>query len=134
MLVEDITEQRLAGRALKESEARFHRIADSAPMPMWVTRLDRSRDFVNDAYVELMGVSREEALRIDWVSRIHPDDRARMIAETHRRRAQRGKLHRRGAVRDSPRRLSLDARRVASRGAMPRGGCSAISGSRPTSP
>ena len=82
MLVEDVTEQRLAGRALKESEGRFHRIADSAPMPMWVTRLDRSRDFVNDAYVELMGVSREEAQRLDWVSRIHPDDRKRMIAET----------------------------------------------------
>ena len=82
MLVEDVTGQRLAGRALKESEARFHRIADSAPLPMWVTRLDRSRDFVNDAYVELMGVGREEAQRIDWVSRIHPDDRKRMIAET----------------------------------------------------
>ena len=82
MLVEDITEQRLAGRALKESEARFRRIADSAPMPMWVTRLDRTRDFVNDAYVELMGVSRQEAERIDWVSRIHPDDRPQMIAET----------------------------------------------------
>ena len=82
MLVEDITEQRLAGRALRESEARFRRIADSAPMPMWVTRLDRSRDFVNDAYVELMGVSREEAQRIDWVSRIHPEDRARLSAET----------------------------------------------------
>ncbi len=82
MLVEDITEQRLAGRALKESEARFRRIADSAPMPMWVTRLDRSRDFVNDAYAELMGVSREEALKSDWIARIHPDDRPRMIAET----------------------------------------------------
>ena len=82
MLVEDVTEQRTTGRALKESEARFHRIADSAPIPMWVTRLDRSRDFVNDAYVDLMGVSREEAQHIDWVSRIHPDDRPRMIAET----------------------------------------------------
>jgi PAS domain S-box-containing protein len=82
MLVEDVTEQRLAGRALKESEARFRRIADSAPVPMWVTRLDRTRDFVNDAYVELLGVSREEARRIDWSKRIHPDDRRRMIEET----------------------------------------------------
>ena len=82
MLIEDITEQRLAGRALKESEARFHRIADSAPVPMWVTRLDRSRDFVNDAYVEMMGVSHDEARRIQWIDRIHPDDRDRMIAET----------------------------------------------------
>lgn len=82
MLVEDITEQRIAGRALKESEARFRRIADSAPVPMWVTRLDRTRDFVNDAYVELMGVSREEALRMDWTSRIHPDDFPQMRRAT----------------------------------------------------
>ena len=82
MVVADITEQRIAGRALKESEARFHRIADSAPMPMWVTRLDRTRDFVNEAYVEMMGVGRDEAQRIDWVARIHPDDRRRMIADT----------------------------------------------------
>ena len=82
MLVEDVTEQKIAGRALKESEARFHRIADSAPIPMWVTRLDRSRDFVNDAYVELMGVSREEAQKINWVARIHPDDLQRVIGET----------------------------------------------------
>jgi PAS domain S-box-containing protein len=82
MLVEDITEQRVAGRALKESEARFHRIADSAPVPMWVTRLDRSRDFVNDAYVELMGVDREEAMRVEWSTRIHPDDFPRMVADT----------------------------------------------------
>jgi PAS domain S-box-containing protein len=82
MLVEDITEQRLAGGALKESEERFRRIANSAPVPMWVTRLDRTRDFVNEAYVELMGVSREAALQIDWSSRIHPDDREQMIAAT----------------------------------------------------
>ena len=82
MLIQDITEQRIAGRALSESEARFRRIADSAPVPMWVTRLDRTRDFVNDAYVEMMGVSREEAQRVNWVDRIHPDDRQRMIEET----------------------------------------------------
>ena len=82
MLVEDVTEQRVTGRALRESEARFRRIADSAPVPMWVTRIDRSRDFVNDAYVELMGVGREEARTMNWAKRIHPDDRHRMVEET----------------------------------------------------
>ncbi len=82
MLIEDITEQRIAGRALSESEARFRRIADSAPVPMWVTRLDRTRDFVNHAYVDLMGVTCEEAHTINWIDRIHPDDRQRMIDET----------------------------------------------------
>ncbi|MEO7411675.1 MAG: PAS domain-containing protein [Sphingomicrobium sp.] len=82
LLISDVTEQRVSERALKESEARFRRIADSAPVPMWVTRLDRSRDFVNQAYVELMGMSEEEARRVDWMRRIHPDDMAKVIADT----------------------------------------------------
>ena len=82
MLIDDVTEQRIAGRALRESEERFRRIADSAPVPMWVTRLDRSRDFVNAAYVELMGTSEEEARRLDWVKRVHPEDQQRTIDET----------------------------------------------------
>ncbi len=82
MLVEDITEQRIAGKALQESEARFHRIADSAPTMMWVTRLDRTRDFVNDAYVEFVGLGRDEACVYDWRLAIHPDDVDRLVAES----------------------------------------------------
>jgi PAS domain S-box-containing protein len=82
LLVQDITEQRIAERALKESEARFRRIADSAPAMMWVTRLDRTRDFVNDAYAEFAGMSRERARVLDWRERIHPDDQQRLVAES----------------------------------------------------
>jgi PAS domain-containing protein len=32
-----------AERVLQESEQRFRLIADSAPVPMWVTSLDRKR-------------------------------------------------------------------------------------------
>src|SRR6185369_10357150 len=82
LLVQDITEQRAAERALKESEARFRRIADSAPVMMWVTRLDRTRDFVNDAYADFLGLSREGARTYDWTSIIHPDDKERLIGES----------------------------------------------------
>ena len=82
ILVQDITEQRASERALKESEARFRRIADSAPVMMWVTRLDRTRDFVNDAYAEFAGMSREEARVLDWRTRIHPDDVEHVVAES----------------------------------------------------
>jgi PAS domain S-box-containing protein len=80
IVVTDVTEQRNAERALRESEARFRRIANSAPALMWVTRLDRVRDFVNDAYVEFVGASEEEARVLDWRTRIHPDDVDRIVA------------------------------------------------------
>jgi len=67
---------------LRESEQRFRLIADSAPVPMWVTRLDRKRNFVNRAYVEFMGVSYEDAVDYDWRNIIHPDDQPRILAES----------------------------------------------------
>jgi len=82
VVVQDVTEQRATELALRESEARFRRIANSAPAMMWVTRLDRSRDFVNDAYAEFSGMSREEARVLDWRTRIHPDDMERLVAES----------------------------------------------------
>jgi PAS domain S-box-containing protein len=83
ILVQDVTEQRAADRSLRESESRFRRIADLAPAIMWVTRLDRVRDFVNQAYADFVGVSdREEARSVDWKSRIHPDDTERVVAES----------------------------------------------------
>jgi PAS domain S-box-containing protein len=82
LVIQDVTEQRAAELAIRESEARFRRIANSAPVMMWVTRLDRSRDFVNDAYAEFAGLSREEARVLDWRTRIHPDDGERLVAES----------------------------------------------------
>jgi PAS domain S-box-containing protein len=82
VLATDVTEERDYQRALKESEERFRRIANSAPVMMWVTRTDRSRDFVNDHYVEFVGLSRDEARALDWRTRIHPDDHHRIVAES----------------------------------------------------
>jgi PAS domain S-box-containing protein len=70
---------------MKESEERFRRIANSAPALMWVTRIDRKRDFVNEAYAEFAcgpGCDFEEARALDWRERIHPDDVERIVAES----------------------------------------------------
>ncbi len=82
IIVTDVTEQRVAEQAVRESEERFRRIANSAPAMMWVTRLDRMRDFVNDRYVEFTGLPRDKARTLDWRERIHPDDHDRIVAES----------------------------------------------------
>jgi PAS domain S-box-containing protein len=73
---------REANLALQESEERFRLIADSAPVPMWVTKLDRKRSFVNRAYIDFLGISYEEAVDFDWREILHPDDHDRVIAES----------------------------------------------------
>ncbi len=78
----DVTERHLAELAARESEERFRRIADSAPVPMWVTRLNRKRSFVNIAYAEFLGVSYQQALDYDWRDRIHAEDFERLIQES----------------------------------------------------
>ncbi len=77
----DITDRRHAFEKLRESEERFRMLADSAPALLWVSRTDGRREFVNQAYVDYLGVPYEQALDFDWRERLHPDDMARVLKE-----------------------------------------------------
>src|SRR5712672_1869354 len=77
----DVTERMLAQETLRESEERFRQIANSAPVPMWVTKLDRTRSFANQAYLDFLGLPFEEAIVFDWRKALHPDDLPRILQE-----------------------------------------------------
>src|SRR3990170_4283808 len=78
----DITELAVARETLRESEERFRLIANSAPVPMWVSKTDRTRAFANQAYLEFLGVGYEDALKFDWRAILHPDDMDRIVQES----------------------------------------------------
>jgi PAS domain S-box-containing protein len=75
-------ERARAEAELRESEARFRDIADTAPVLIWVTAQDRTRAFVNQTYVDYNGGTYEEARLADWRAVIHPDDQDRILAES----------------------------------------------------
>lgn len=75
-------ERTRAEAEVRESEQRFRAIADTAPVLIWVTRQDRERAFVNQAYVAYNGGTYEEARLADWRAVIHPDDQERVIGES----------------------------------------------------
>src|SRR5262245_36490438 len=77
----DVTDQMLAQETLRESEERFRLIADSAPVPVWVTKLDRTRSFANQAYLDFLGLPFEQAVRFDWRKVLHPDDLPHILQE-----------------------------------------------------
>ena len=77
----DVTQRRLAYEQVRESEARFRMLADSAPVLMWVSESDGRRQFANQAYVDYLGVSYDDALAFDWRNRLDPEDLPRILAE-----------------------------------------------------
>lgn len=70
----DVTNRRRAEERVRESEARFRNLADSAPALMWISHPGGVREFVNRAYVEFAGLDYDSALTLDWRTRIFPDD------------------------------------------------------------
>lgn len=81
----DVTEAKLedarirADRArLAESEARFRGMADSAPLPVWVTDAEGRFEFANRAFCEMAGLRIDELSNDAWLQLMHPDDLARV--------------------------------------------------------
>jgi len=77
----DVTDRRLAEEAVRESEARFRALANSAPTLLWVSRVGGQREFVSAAYVVFAGGTYDEALNLDWRDRLHPEDLPRILKE-----------------------------------------------------
>ena len=50
-------------------------------MPIWVTKLDRTRSFANQAYLDFLGLPFDEAIVFDWRKALHPDDLPRILQE-----------------------------------------------------
>ena len=67
---------------LVATEARFRMLADSAPVLMWVSRLNGAREFANRAYVDFVNADYETALALEWRDFIpHPEDLDRIARE-----------------------------------------------------
>ncbi len=77
----DITRAKASEQALRESEARFRGMADSAPAPVWVTGAAGPIEFVNQPFASLVGRPASELTGDFWLELIHPDDLVHVATE-----------------------------------------------------
>ena len=95
----------------RESEERFRLIANSAPVPMWVSTLVGTRGFANQSYLDFLGLEYQAAVVFDWRKILHPDDMMRIVNESLAGEASRsGRSCWKRDIAASGRRMAMDAR------------------------
>ncbi len=83
----EVTERHQWEDALRESEARFRTLADSAPVLIWVIGVDGRIEFWNRTHREFTG-HRDRLPSLDeWRRMVHPDDAPGLTAMHERSRA-----------------------------------------------
>ncbi len=70
----DITERKLAEERMRESEARFQAMADTAPVLIWMTGTDGLCNYFNKPWLDFTGRTTEQEVGMGWIQGVHPDD------------------------------------------------------------
>ncbi len=70
----DITERKESALQLRETENRFVEIAESAPVIIWMTDEKNGITYVNKAFLQFIGLNREQVKNFNWSHFIHPED------------------------------------------------------------
>lgn len=73
-IIADITERKLAEEKLRESEERFRRSFEDAPIGLALVSLEGRWLRVNNAFCNMVGYTEKELLATDFQTITHPDD------------------------------------------------------------
>ena len=71
---DNITQRQQAEQALRESEQRFHAMAENAPVMIWLSGPDKLFTYFNKNWLEFTGRTLEQELGNGWTESVHLED------------------------------------------------------------
>lgn len=77
-LEKEILERKKKEESLLESQHLFQTLANVSPVGIFRTDSDGNTTYVNPKWIELSGLSSEEAFGNGWLNAIHPEDRGKL--------------------------------------------------------
>jgi PAS domain S-box-containing protein len=76
---QDITARKETDNQLRETEGRFRRMADDAPVMIWMANILGECIYLNQGWLNFTGRSLDQELGYGWVEGIYPEDQERVI-------------------------------------------------------
>ena len=73
-LLIDISGQRMAERALRQSENLYRAVGESIDYGIWVCDAAGRNIYASDSLLRLLGITQEQCSNLGWTDLLHPDD------------------------------------------------------------
>ena len=78
-ILREITARKRTEAALRESEALFRTLADTAPAMIWMADAAGNLNFLNKGWLDFRGRRLEQELNLGWAEGLHPEDYSRCL-------------------------------------------------------
>ncbi len=77
----DFTPQKMREEIIRESEARFKNMANTAPVMIWMSDVEGLFSFVNNVWLDYSGGELGQQLGMNWLNNVHPEDLVKLLDE-----------------------------------------------------
>lgn len=75
----DFTQQKVKEELIRDSEARFENMANTAPVMIWIADVEGLFSFVNKVWLDYSGDKIGDQLGLNWLKDVHPEDQENLL-------------------------------------------------------